>query len=127
MSRAKSLIRQGAKIGVARGMRKLPLAPALGPIDRFKALLRAPSVARLVWSLFQDSRVPIWQKVAALSALGVVISPLDIMQAIPVIGEISDIALAMFILDSFIRLGPAEVVNEHISHLRLEGRIPLRT
>ena|SRR5581483_8877028 len=126
MPDAKSLLRTGAQLGLKQGMRKLPFAPALGPIDRVKAFMRAPSVARLVWSLFQDTRVPMWQKAAALSALGLVVSPLDLIQAIPVIGEVSDLMLAMFILDGFIRMAPSEVVNDHIKRLNLEGRIPLR-
>lgn len=108
------------------GLRQIPFMPAMGPIDRVKALVRAPSVARLVWALFQDPRVPVWQKGAALSALAVVVSPLDLIQAIPVVGEVSDVILALFILDSFIKLAPAAVVNEHITRLNLQGRIPLR-
>ena len=117
----KTVLKHGAKIGVKQGMRKLPFAPALGPIDKAKALIRAPSVARLVWALFQDPRVPIWQKGAALSALGLVVSPIDLIQAIPVVGEISDLVLVLFILDTFVKLAPADVVNEHISRLGLEG------
>jgi len=126
MPDVKTVLKAGAKVGLKQGMRKLPFVPAMGPIDRAKAFMRAPSVARLVWALFQDPRVPIWQKAAALSALGIVVSPLDLIQAIPVVGEISDVMLAMFILDGFIRLAPAGVVNDHIGRLGLEGRIPLR-
>ena len=127
MPNARTVLKQGAKLGLKQGMRRLPFAPALGPIDRAKAFMRAPSVARLVWALFQDPRVPMWQKAAVLSALGIVVSPLDLIQAIPVVGEISDVMLAMFILDAFVKLAPAEAVNEHITRLGLEGRIPLRS
>lgn len=109
-----------------QGLKRVPFMPALGPIDRAKALVRAPSVARLVWELFQDPRVPMWQKGGVLGALAVVVSPLDLIQAIPVVGEVSDLFLALLILDTFIRLAPAEVVNEHIIRLNLQGRLPLR-
>jgi len=99
---------------VKQGVKRLPMIPAMGPIGRAKALMRAPSIGRLVWALFQDPRVPVWQKGAALSALALVLSPLDLIQAIPVVGEASDLILAM-------------VVNEHILALNLQGRIPLRT
>jgi uncharacterized membrane protein YkvA (DUF1232 family) len=126
MSKIQTVLKTGAKMGVKQGLGRLPFVPALGPIDRAKALIRAPSVARLVWALFQDPRVPMWQKGAALSALAVVVSPLDIIQAIPVVGEISDLVLALFILDTFIKVAPAATVNEHIARLNLQGRIPLR-
>lgn len=111
---------------VKQGLKRVPFMPALGPIDRAKALVRAPSVARLVWALFQDPRVPLWQKGGVLSALAIVISPLDLVQAIPVVGEVSDLFLALLILDAFIKLAPADVVNDHLIRLNLQGRIPLR-
>lgn len=126
MSKFHTVLKTGTKLGVKQGLGKLPFVPALGPIDRAKALLRAPSVGRLVWALFQDPRVPMWQKGAALSALAVVVSPLDLIQVIPVVGEMSDVILALFILDTFVKLAPASVVNEHIVRLNLQGRIPLR-
>src|SRR5579884_1256748 len=108
------------------GLKRVPLVPDLGPIGRFKALMRAPSVAKLVWALFQDPRVPVWQKAGVLTALVVVVSPIDVLQAIPIVGEISDIVMALFILDTFIKVAPGEVVNEHIVRLNLQSRIPLR-
>jgi uncharacterized membrane protein YkvA (DUF1232 family) len=122
----KTVLKHGAKIGLRQGISRLPFAPALGPIERVKAFMRAPSIARLVWALFQDPRIPIWQKGAVLTSLGLVVSPLDLIQLIPVVGEISDVVLALFILDAFVKLAPADVVNEHITRLGLERRIPLR-
>lgn len=122
----RSGLKHGVTLGVKQGVKRLPFVSVLGPVGRAKAMMRAPSVARLVWALFQDPRVPVWQKGAVLSGLAIVVSPLDVIQAIPVVGEASDIMLALFILDGFIKLAPAAVVNEHIARLRLEGRIPLR-
>ena len=108
------------------GAKRLPFMPAMGPIDRTKALMRAPSVARLVWALYQDPRVPLWQKGGVLAALGLIVSPLDLVQAIPVVGEISDLFLGLLVLDTFIKMAPADVVNEHITRMNLQGKIPLR-
>jgi uncharacterized membrane protein YkvA (DUF1232 family) len=102
------------------------MAPKMGPVERIKALMRAPSVGRLVWVLYQDPRVPIKLKGGALTALAVVVSPVDFMRRVPLVGELSDIVLAMFVLDTFIRLAPAEVVNEHIRRLNLQDKIPIR-
>lgn len=109
-----------------RGLKRVPFVPQMGPMGRVKALMRAPSVARLVWALYQDRRVPMWQKGGVLAALALVVSPLDVIQAIPVVGEASDIVLAMFILDTFIKFAPTNVVNEHIVRLHLQDKIPLR-
>gem|GEM_PF-3036817 len=108
------------------GVKRMPFMPGMGPVARIKALLRAPSVARLVWALYQDPRVPVANKAAALAALAVVVSPFDLIQAIPVVGEVSDIVMALFILDTFIKTAPAAVVNEHIVRLNLQEKIPLR-
>jgi uncharacterized membrane protein YkvA (DUF1232 family) len=120
MSGVKSVLKQGASIGIKT-------APGMGTIERLKALIRAPSVARLVWTLFQDPRVPAWQKGTVLSALAIVVSPLDVVELVPVLGELGDIVFALFILDAFIKFAPAAVVNEHIMRLRLQKRIPLRS
>jgi uncharacterized membrane protein YkvA (DUF1232 family) len=108
------------------GMKHASMAPKMGPVERIKALMRAPSVGRLVWVLYQDPRVPIKLKGGALTALAVVVSPVDFMRRVPLVGELSDIVLAMFVLDTFIRLAPAEVVNEHIRRLNLQDKIPIR-
>lgn len=108
------------------GVKRIPFMPALGPVDRAKALIRAPSVARLVWSLYQDPRVPLWQKGGVLAALGLIVSPLDVVQVIPVVGEISDIFLGLLVLDTFIKMAPGDVVNEHIVRMNLQNKIPLR-
>ena len=58
-----------------QGLRRTPLAPVTGPADTVKTLIGTPSVARLVWALFQDPRVPVWNKAGALACLAVVVSP----------------------------------------------------
>ena len=108
------------------GMKQASFVPKMGPMERIKALMRAPSVARLVWVLYQDPRVPVALKGGALTALAVVVSPVDIIRRVPLVGELSDVVLAMFILDTFIRLAPGDIVNEHIVRLNLQNKIPLR-
>ena len=40
-----SAVNQGCK----EGMKQARFVPKMGPMERIKALMRAPSVARLVW------------------------------------------------------------------------------
>jgi uncharacterized membrane protein YkvA (DUF1232 family) len=111
---------------VKQGLKQTPLRTAMSPAETVVALFRVPSIARLVFALFQDTRVPLWNKGGALLALAAVISPFDLLEWIPVLGEVSDFLLALFILDMFIKLSPAAVVNEHIQRLNLAGKIQIR-
>lgn len=93
---------------------------------RMQALMRLPSLLRLAYPLFRDSRVPLPLRAGVLGLLGLVFSPLDFIGDIPVVGQFWDFTLAVVILDAFLQWAPAEVVNEHISRLHLENRFPLR-
>lgn len=96
------------------------------PVGRMQALSRLPTLLRLGIALIRDSRVPRWQKVGVVALLGLVFSPLDFVGDIPVIGQFWDFTLAVGILDAFIQRAPAHVVNEHIVHLGLQHKMPLR-
>jgi uncharacterized membrane protein YkvA (DUF1232 family) len=93
---------------------------------RMQALLRLPTLLRLGYALFRDSRVPMWQRAGTLSLVGLILSPLDLPGNIPVLGQFWDLTLAVTVLDLFIKTAPAHVVNEHITKLGLEKKIPLR-
>jgi uncharacterized membrane protein YkvA (DUF1232 family) len=94
--------------------------------NKVQALLRLPALLKLGVALLRDNRVPVWQKGAAVGIIGVILSPIDVIGEIPVVGQFIDISLAVVVLDSFIQMAPAHVVNEHIAALKLEKKIPLR-
>jgi hypothetical protein len=58
--------------------------------------------------------------------VGLIISPLDLPGDIPIVGQVWDFTLAVVVLDAFIQLAPASVVNEHITRLGLANKVPLR-
>lgn len=93
---------------------------------RIQALMRLPTLLRLGYALFRDERVPLYMRVAAIGLLGLIFSPLDVVGDLPIIGQFWDFTLAVVVLEQFIKLAPAAVVNEHITELGLEKKIPLR-
>lgn len=90
------------------------------------ALRRLPTLLRLGYALFRDERVPLWQRALVVTLVGLAFSPVDIPSYIPFIGPFWDFTIAVVVLDAFIQVAPADVVNEHIRSLHLESKIPLR-
>ena len=111
---------------VGRQVLKRVGASNFTPMGRMQALSRLPTLLRLGLALIRDARVPRWQKIGVLAFLGLIFSPLDFVGDIPVIGQFWDFTLAVGVLDAFIQRAPAHVVNEHIVHLRLQHKVPLR-
>lgn len=95
------------------------------PWGRVQLLVRLPRLARLSLALLRDPRVPMSRKVAAGGAIALVFSPLDVIQFVPIVGEISDLVLCMTILEQFIKHSPRDVVQEHIAKLGLQGKFDL--
>lgn len=93
---------------------------------RLQALRRLPTLLRLGLALLRDNRIPVWQRGTVVGLLGLVFTPIDVVSAIPVVGQFWDFTLAVVILDAFIQYAPAHVVNEHIIALGLQKKIPLR-
>jgi uncharacterized membrane protein YkvA (DUF1232 family) len=93
---------------------------------RVNALMRLPTLLRLGYALFRDERVPLPLRAGTVVLLGLIFSPLDIVGDIPLIGQFWDFTLSVVVLEYFIKLAPAPVVNEHIVALGLEKKVPLR-
>jgi hypothetical protein len=81
---------------------------------------------RLGYALFRDERIPLWQRGGVLGLLALILSPLDLPGDIPVLGQFWNFTLAVTVLEMFIKTAPPYVVNEHITRLGLEKKIPLR-
>jgi len=94
----------------------------LSPIQRLQLVLRLPSLSRLSLRLLRDERVPIGMKAAALGAVALIVSPLDLPGWVPVIGQAADVFVIVNVLDVFIKAAPREVVREHIRDLGLEKK-----
>jgi uncharacterized membrane protein YkvA (DUF1232 family) len=67
---------------------------------RLFAVLRS-ELPRLI-PLFRDARVPLWSKILAGAAAALVVSPLDVLGDIPLIGLLDDAALLLLIAHLFV-------------------------
>jgi uncharacterized membrane protein YkvA (DUF1232 family) len=78
--------------------------------------------ARLVWSLWKDSRTPSWLKLIPVAGLVYLISPIDLIPdwVLPGLGELDDLAIILLSLKAFVDLAPPGIVREHLD--RLMGR-----
>jgi uncharacterized membrane protein YkvA (DUF1232 family) len=71
----------------------------------------------LIHRLMNDKRVPFHVKLLPPVALAYVVFPLDIIKDIPFIGFVDDILVVYFLMKTFFRLCPEEVVQEHVHKL----------
>jgi uncharacterized membrane protein YkvA (DUF1232 family) len=72
------------------------------------------SQGKLAWSLFKDERVPVMTKGIPLLAMLYIVSPIDaLIDWIPVIGQLDDLAVIGLGLRAFIKAAPPELVEEH--------------
>ncbi len=98
------------------GLRKTVTAPA----RRLGAIGFVIRNLRLTWGLIRDRRVGLLTKLSIPGVLLLyVISPAVLLNAIPVVGEIDDVAIAAIAISLFLRLVPRPLVQEH--QARLEG------
>jgi len=88
-------------------------------IQRLKSLVELPGQVLLGWRLFLDPRVPSLSKAVAIGAILLLLSPLDILDWIPVVGGAGSIALVGVVLRSFINAAPEDVREEHMASLGL--------
>ncbi len=76
--------------------------------------------ARLSWRLFRDPRVPVFTKSIPVLTIVYLLSPVNwLIEWIPVLGQMEDIAVLGLGMTLFIRLAPQEVVDEY--RLRLSA------
>jgi uncharacterized membrane protein YkvA (DUF1232 family) len=79
---------------------------------------------RLSWRLFRDPRVPLWTKAIPILTIVYLVSPVDwLINLIPVLGQLEDIAVLGLGMTIFIKVAPQEVVNEHLIAIR--GKQPM--
>jgi uncharacterized membrane protein YkvA (DUF1232 family) len=87
-------------------------------LARARALLfEVPRTGKLAYCLMRDRRVPLGPKVAVGTALGLIVSPLDVPAWIPVIGDMDVLALGVLAVKVFVDACPEPVVEEHRAEL----------
>ena len=98
---------------------------SLSPMARLQIVMRAPSVLKLSLALFKDPRVPASSKVLLGGAVVLILSPIDLPNWVPMLGQAADIFFLINVLDKFITTAPRAIVQEHIARLGLQGKISL--
>lgn len=78
--------------------------------------------AMRVGRLFLDKRVPGALKAATVLGALVIVSPIDLLGDLPVIGMFDDVALLGLLALLFLRLCPREVVEEYMPAAATAGR-----
>ncbi len=72
-------------------------------------------MARLVWPLLRDPRVPFPIKLVPPAALLYLFFPVDLVpDFFPALGQLDDLTVLFLSLLLFVRLCPEEVVREHV-------------
>jgi uncharacterized membrane protein YkvA (DUF1232 family) len=76
---------------------------------------------RLAWFLIKDNKVPFSTKLVPIIILLYVASPIDILpDALPIVGQIDDLALIILGLDIFINISPRGLVQYYTKILEME-------
>ena len=79
-----------------------------------EGLLLAPNLAKLLFRLSLDKRVPAKRRLALLVAGVYVVLPIDIFpDEIPVLGAVDDLLVLALAIDYLLRVSPPEAVAEH--------------
>jgi len=75
----------------------------------FRLLSVAMSEVPRLIPLLRDGRVPLWSKIVAGLVAALVVSPLDILGDIPLLGIVDDGALLLFVLHMFVNFAEKNV------------------
>ena len=78
------------------------------------SLLLVPNLAKLLFRLLRDPRVPGKRRLAMAVVAAYVASPIDLIpDFIPVLGTVDDLVILAFAVDYLLEAAPQGVVDEH--------------
>lgn len=79
-----------------------------------ETLLLVPNIAKLLFRLLKDKRVPRKRRLAMMAVGAYVASPIDLIpDFIPVLGTLDDVFVLAFAVDYLLDAAPPSVVDEH--------------
>jgi uncharacterized membrane protein YkvA (DUF1232 family) len=79
---------------------------------------------RLLFRLLADGGVAFAGKALFFAAIAFIISPFDVPNIVPVLGQMSDLMLALLACRWFINSCPAELVAGHLAAIRVRTPVP---
>lgn len=81
---------------------------------RLKFLLNLPKSLPLGWRLIKDQRLPVQNKIFFLGiSILYLIFPFDIVPDFPVLGQIDDFTIFMFLFNWFLNSVPKHILEEY--------------
>ncbi len=83
-----------------------------GPI-LMEGALALPNLAKLLVRLIRDPRVPVRSKALMVGTLTYLVTPLDLIPDIPIIGQTDDLLLIAYSLNHLIKTAGRDVITEH--------------
>jgi uncharacterized membrane protein YkvA (DUF1232 family) len=94
------------------------------PSQALQILLNLPNLAKLIYRLFKDPRVPIHLKIILSLALIYVVSPFDLIPdfLFPVFGHIDDLIILYAACKYFLKKCPRQVLEEHVKQMETEKK-----
>jgi uncharacterized membrane protein YkvA (DUF1232 family) len=85
-------------------------------MEMLPVLRRVPAYSRLAWALVRDGRIRRRDRVLLLGGLGYLLSPIDLIPGfIPVLGQLDDLAVALWALRRTLQAAPPEVSAAHLA------------
>src|SRR5690606_12179907 len=83
--------------------------------ESLKQLVRdLPRFLSLLWGLYRDSRVSVFDKALVVATIGYVVMPLDLIpDFIPVLGQLDDLYLLALALDRLLNNAGVDVLLDH--------------
>jgi uncharacterized membrane protein YkvA (DUF1232 family) len=89
-----------------------------------KLLWHLPTLLQLLSRLLRDPQVAVGAKGLFFGMILFILSPLDVPNFVPVLGEVSDVVLALLACRWFLTTCPAEVVAGHLGAIRGRVAVP---
>jgi len=87
---------------------------------RLRVLRTLFRTAHLSWRLVRDPRTPLAHKLFLAAAVALIVSPINwLPSAIPIVGQMEDLALLALALNVFLKRVPAGLRREHEAALGL--------
>lgn len=83
--------------------------------ETMKQLVRdLPKFVKLLWALYRDPRVSVFDKGLVLATIGYIVMPFDLVpDFLPVLGQIDDLYLLALALDRLLNNAGVDVLLEH--------------
>jgi uncharacterized membrane protein YkvA (DUF1232 family) len=92
-----------------------PVLPLLR-MELVPVLRRLPAYSRLAWALVRDRRIRRRHRALLVGGIGYLLSPIDLIPGfVPVLGQLDDLAVALWTLRRALQAAPPEAAEAHLA------------